>query len=90
MLLLFVVFDNAGVAYLGIVGVEAGMPACAALAEKIPALVQVHFKLVHALALVLLQQAICRALHERVLFVDKFLNALHDCFVVHANTLFAV
>src|SRR5579885_838997 len=85
--LLFIMLDDVGIAYLCLIRIEMGRTQRAALAQQIPALIQIDLKLAHAPVSLLVESSLLCLLCEFVLLVDQFRNALHDFVIVHLALL---
>jgi hypothetical protein len=81
--LLQVTLDRALRADVGGVGVLAGVAAGSALAEEVPALVELDFDLVEAGLLVVVEAFAGGLAFEDVLLLDEGADAVEDLLVVH-------
>jgi hypothetical protein len=82
-MLLLVMLNYLWIAYFSFVRIEACMPPGTALAQQIPALIQVDLKLLHASMLVIIQASCFREVQEFVFLVYQPFDVLHNFFVVH-------
>src|SRR5579863_2215669 len=90
-ILLLVMLDNRGIAGFGLLRVQAEFAAGAALAQQIPALIEMYFKLVHSRLLVFIQSSLGLGLpHQRVFLVYQTADCMHNVLVSHGVLSFTL
>jgi hypothetical protein len=85
--LLLVVLDYVRGTDRRLIGVLAEIAAGSALAQKIPALVQRDFELVHALVVRVCELVLLIELEEAVLLIDELADTTKDFLILHVGLL---
>ena len=79
--------DDIGVTHLGLGGVLAGVPARPALAQEIPALVELHLDLLEACPVLLREPLVSMRSLKLVLLRDETVDLLHDRRIVDVGVV---